>query len=81
MTAVAIFDCTGGIRLKQISQEQRLSNYVRLENSLIMQSSVHEDALTDLSVAKRKETTRSHPEHGRKDFHRRQYSEGSLPGR
>ena len=49
--------------------------------TFIMQSSVHEDALTDLSVAKRKETTRSHPEHGRKDFHRRQYSEGSLPGR
>ena len=37
--------------------------------------------LTDLMVTKRKETTRSHPEHGRKDFHRRQYSEGSLPGR
>ena len=51
------------------------------ENSLIMQSSVHEDALKDLSVAKRKDSTRSHPEHGRKDFHRRQYSEGSFPGR
>ena len=33
------------------------------------------------SVTKQKDTTRSHPEHGRKDFHRRQYSEGSLPGR
>ena len=33
------------------------------------------------SVTKQKETTRSHPEHGRKDFSRRQYSEGSLPGR
>ena len=49
--------------------------------AFIMQSSVHEDALKDLSVAKRKDPTRSHPEHGRKDFHRRQYSEGSLPGR
>ena len=37
--------------------------------------------LTDLMVTKRKDSTRSHPEHGRKDFHRRQYSEGSLPGR
>ena len=33
------------------------------------------------SVTKQKDTTRSHPEHGRKDFLRRQYSEGSLPGR
>ena len=33
------------------------------------------------SVTKQKDTTRSHPEHGRKDFSRRQYSEGSLPGR
>ena len=33
------------------------------------------------SVTKQKDATRSHPEHGRKDFSRRQYSEGSLPGR
>ena len=35
----------------------------------------------DFLVTKQKDTTRSHPEHGRKDFSRRQYSEGSLPGR
>ena len=38
-------------------------------------------SLKDLPVTKQKDTTRSHPEHGRKDFSRRQYSEGSLPGR
>lgn len=30
------------------------------------------------SVIKRKETTRSHPEHGRKDLLRRKYLEGHL---
>ena len=36
---------------------------------------------TSLLVANRKETTRSHPEHGRKDLQRRKYLAGHRLGR
>ena len=35
----------------------------------------------DLPVTKQKDTTRSHPEHGRKDLQRRKYLEGHFLGR
>ena len=37
--------------------------------------------LKDLLVTKSEENTRSHPEHGRKDSPRWQYSAGHRPGR
>ena len=48
---------------------------------IIMQFWAYGNTVKSLPVTKQKDTTRSHPEHGRKDFSRRQYSEGSLPGR
>ena len=64
---------------------QRLSSLLlcNLQRTKAIESEINLESrrYESFSVTKQKETTRSHPEHGRKDFSRRQYSEGSLPGR
>ena len=64
-----------------IGRQSETGLRIKVIKFIIMQFWAYGNTIKSLPVTKQKDTTRSHPEHGRKDFSRRQYSEGSLPGR